>query len=61
VRLAHHLLRHVSGVFHFRLIVPTDLQPLLGLRVIKRSLGTRDPTLARWWAYTLHYVNAPTS
>jgi integrase len=53
MRLAHHLLRHVSGVFHFRLIVPTDLQPLLGRRVIKKSLGTRDPTLARWWAYTL--------
>lgn len=53
MRLAHHLLRHVSGVFHFRLIVPADLQPLLGRRVIKRSLGTRDPALARWWAYTL--------
>lgn len=53
MRLAHHLLRHVSGVFHFRLIVPADLQPLLGRRVIKQSLRTRDPTLARWWAYTL--------
>ena len=53
MRLAHHLLRHASGVFHFRLIVPADLQPLLGRRVIKQSLRTRDPTLARWWAYTL--------
>lgn len=53
MRLAHHLLRHVSGVFHFRLIVPADLQPLLGRRVIKRSLGTRDPVVARAWAYAL--------
>lgn len=39
MRLAHHLLRHASGVFHFRLIVPADLQVLLGRRVIKQSLG----------------------
>jgi hypothetical protein len=36
MRLAHHLLRHASGVFHFRLVVPADLQPLLGRRVIKQ-------------------------
>ena len=53
MRLAHHLLRHTSGVFHFRLVVPRDLQGFLGLRIIKRSLGTRDPKLARWWAYIL--------
>lgn len=53
MRLAHHLLRHASGVFHFRLVVPKDLQDLLGLRIIKRSLRTRDPKLARWWAYIL--------
>lgn len=53
MRLAHHLLRHASGVFHFRLIVPADLQPLLGRRVIKKSLGTRDPMVARAWAYAL--------
>ena len=53
MRLAHHLLRHPSGVWHFRLIVPTDLQLLLGRRVIKKSLGTRDPVVARAWAYAL--------
>jgi len=53
MRLAHHLLRHASGVFHFRLIVPADLQPLLGRRVIKQSLRTRDPVVARAWAYAL--------
>lgn len=53
MRLAHHLLRHPSGVWHFRLIVPADLQARLGRRVIKKSLGTRDPVVARAWAYAL--------
>jgi len=53
MRLAHHLLRHPSGVWHFRLIVPADLRPVLGLRVLKRSLGTRDPAQARLYAYQL--------
>lgn len=53
MRLAHHLLRHPSGVWHFRLIVPADLQALIGRRVIKKSLGTRDPVTARLWAYRL--------
>jgi integrase len=53
MRLAHHLLRHPSGVWHFRLIVPLDLQPLIGRKVIKKSLNTRDPVLARIWAYVL--------
>lgn len=53
MRLAHHLLRHPSGVWHFRLIVPADLRTLLGRRVIKKSLGTRDPVVARAWAYAL--------
>jgi hypothetical protein len=45
-------------MWHFRLIVPRDLHASFGLRVIKKSLGTRDPTTARLWAYTLgaHYV-----
>lgn len=53
MRLAHHLLRHPSGVWHFRLIVPADLRALLGRRVVKKSLGTRDPVVARAWAYAL--------
>lgn len=59
MRLAHHLLLHRSGVWHFRLIVPRDLHASLGRRVIKKSLGTRDPATARLWAYTLgaHYAS----
>lgn len=53
MRLAHHLLRHRSGTWHFRLIVPRDLQPTVGLKVIKKSLGTRDVAEARVWAYML--------
>ncbi|MEO7323651.1 MAG: site-specific integrase [Dokdonella sp.] len=53
MRLAHHLLRHASGVYHFRLIVPADLRASVGLRVIKRSLRTADPVVARAYAYAL--------
>jgi hypothetical protein len=53
MRLAHHLLRHPSGMWHFRLTVPRDLHATLGLRVIKKSLGTHDPVAARTWAYVL--------
>jgi len=53
MRLAHHLLRHPSGVWHFRIIVPKELRSFLRLSVLKRSLGTRDPTMAHPWAYAL--------
>jgi Transcriptional regulators len=53
MRLAHHLLRHRSGAGHFRLTVPRDLHAALGLRIIKKSLGTHDPVTARAWAYVL--------
>jgi integrase len=53
MRLAHHLLRHRSGAWHFRLTVPRDLHAALGLRIIKKSLGTHDPAAARAWAYVL--------
>ena len=58
MRLAHHLQRHPSGVWHFRMTVPRDLRALLGLRYIKKSLRTRDPMRARLGAYTLsaHYA-----
>ena len=52
MRLAHHLIRHPSGMWHFRLRVPTDLREAFGLQVIKRSLRTRDVTEARQWAYS---------
>lgn len=53
MRLAHHLHRNACGVFCFRLIVPKDLQPLLGVKVYRRSLRTRDPAQARLYAYQL--------
>ena len=53
MRLAHHLLRHPSGMWHFRLIVPRALQALIGRKVIKQSLRTRDPVMAKAWAYAL--------
>lgn len=58
MRLAHHLQRHPSGMWHFCLTVPKDLRAALGQRYIKKSLRTRDPVLAKWWAYVLgaHYA-----
>ncbi|MEW9573162.1 DUF6538 domain-containing protein [Rhodanobacter sp. Si-c] len=38
MRLAHHLIRHPSGVWHFRLVVPRRLHAAIGLKIIKRSL-----------------------
>ncbi|MBN8887999.1 MAG: integrase [Rudaea sp.] len=53
MRLAHHVIRHSSGTWHFRLRVPAVLQSALGLRVVKRSLQTTCPQAARVRAYTL--------
>lgn len=53
MRLPHHLVRSSTGVFHFRQKVPLALQSTVGLRVIKRSLGTRDPRTAQARAYLL--------
>ncbi|NYE30948.1 integrase [Rhodanobacter sp. K2T2] len=53
MRLAHHLLREKTGIWYFRLVVPKRLREPLGQTIIKRSLATRDPALARAWAYVL--------
>lgn len=53
MRLAHHLLRHPSGIYHFRLSVPRDLKEAVGKGVIKHSLRTRDVSVARAYAYAL--------
>jgi integrase len=53
MRLPHHLLRHASGVYHFRLVVPRDLHAAIGVRVVKRSLRTRDPNIAKMAAWSL--------
>lgn len=60
MRLPHHLLRHASGLYHFRLIVPQDLHGAVGLRVIKRSLRTRDSRLAMVaaWSLSASYARA---
>jgi hypothetical protein len=53
MRATHHLLRHPSGVYHFRIVVPADLRQAVGLRVIKRSLRTRDTRRAQVGAWRL--------
>lgn len=53
MRLPHHLAVGPSGVFHFRLVVPSALHAYVGVRVIKRSLRTRDPSLAKLLAYSM--------
>ncbi len=53
MRLPHHLVRSSSGLLHFRMRVPIPLQAVLGRRVVKRSLGTRDLRAAQGAAYTL--------
>lgn len=53
MRLPHNLVRHSSGVFHFRLRIPPDLHAAAGLKVVKRSLRTRCPRTAQAWAYVL--------
>jgi integrase len=40
-------------MLHYRQVVPIDLRSLLGLRVVKRSLLTRDPVVAKSRAYAL--------
>ncbi|WP_036110000.1 MULTISPECIES: site-specific integrase [Luteibacter] len=53
MRLPHHLVRHPSGVYHFRLLVPADLRTAFGLKVIKQSLRTRSLAVAQGWSYVL--------
>ncbi len=53
MRLPHYLVRSATGVFHFRLKVPPALFAHFGLRVVKRSLHTREPKTAQAYAYGL--------
>ena len=53
MRIAHHLDRSPTGMFHFRQKVPLDLREVFRLTVIRRSLGTRDPRMAKVQAYAL--------
>jgi integrase len=54
MRLTHHLVRHPSGTYHFRLKIPADLRAQVGKRVLKRSLRTTNPRVALAGALALH-------
>lgn len=60
MRIAHHLVRSTSGLFHFRLKVPADLHAAVGRRIIKISLRTGDHRAAQAYscALSLHYAQA---
>ncbi len=52
--LASHLKISRHGVYYFRVIVPVSLRPAFGGRSeIKKSLGTREPRIAKRFAYNL--------
>lgn len=54
MKLASHLKRSPCGVYYFRLVIPRRLRSAHGgKREIKRSLGTKDPAVARRLAYIL--------
>jgi hypothetical protein len=36
-----------NGVYYFRQRVPTDLRPLLGDKIVSRSLRTKEPSQAK--------------
>lgn len=52
MRLPQYIIRQ-SGGFYFRLVVPVHLRPRVGLRVVKRSLRTREPLIAQVRALAL--------
>lgn len=54
MQLPAHLHQSRHGVFYFRFVLPSHLRPFFGgQREIKRSLATRDPKVAKIWAYSL--------
>lgn len=60
MRIPHYLVRTRSGTYHFRLKIPAALQAALGVRVVKRSLATRDAREAalRAWSLAARYAAA---
>ena len=46
MRVAHYLIRGQSGLFYFRLRIPSDLRHEIGRTVIKQAIGTRCPRAA---------------
>lgn len=53
MRIPHHLIRNPSGTYAFRQRVPSDLQSVLGLRLIKQTLRTSNLASARLRAIVL--------
>lgn len=53
MRIPHHLVRSASGLWSFRQRVPTDLQPVLARRILKRTLRTTVLPEARFRAAAL--------
>ncbi|CAM0120623.1 Site-specific integrase [Stenotrophomonas geniculata] len=53
MRLPNYLVVSSTGVYHFRWMVPKRFQGPLGLKVVKRSLGTRDARVAHLQALVL--------
>ncbi|HDS1612456.1 tyrosine-type recombinase/integrase [Stenotrophomonas maltophilia] len=53
MRIPHHLVRARSGLWSFRQRVPTDLQALVGKRILKRTLRTFELSVAQLRALTL--------
>lgn len=53
MRVAHYLVRGTTGRFYVRLKVPSDLQSLLGCKVIKRATATTCARVATACALVL--------
>ncbi|WP_242629002.1 DUF6538 domain-containing protein [Xanthomonas oryzae] len=53
MRIPHHLVRAPSGLWSFRQRVPTDLQALIGKRILKRTLRTFELSVAQLRALQL--------
>lgn len=56
MRLPSYVQRSRHGVFYVRVVIPPPIRAkLAGRREIRRSLGTRDPRTALFWAQRLSY------
>lgn len=53
MHLSSHLRRNQHGVFQFRFVLPDVLARAIGQREIRRSLGTKEPGVAKLSAYAM--------
>jgi len=42
ISIASHLILNPSGVYYFRIVIPSPLRPILGKRELKKSLKTSN-------------------